>query len=206
MLDNCHIRVAFATNDERTAKRISDTLGTATEMRAMKNYAGSRLSPWLSHLMVSRQETARPLLTPGEVMQLPPDQALVLAAGAAPIRALKVRYYEDRGLAGRVRPPPAEKTVAGGPPSQGDWGCQGAPSASLTPAKIAPDEDGGGLRREPKIPGHESAETPAASPDPQDHDAPRHEDGDESLLDPLSDRFKAAARQAALDPGDGIPL
>ena len=70
ILDNCHVRVAFATNDERTAKRVSDALGTATEMRAMKNYAGHRLSPWLGHLMVSRQETARPLLTPGEVMQL----------------------------------------------------------------------------------------------------------------------------------------
>ena len=73
ILDNCHVRVSFATNDERTAKRVSDALGTATEMRAMKNYAGHRLSPWLGHLMVSRQETARPLLTPGEVMQLPPD-------------------------------------------------------------------------------------------------------------------------------------
>jgi hypothetical protein len=39
--------VSFATNDERTAKRVSDALGTATEMRAMKNYAGHRLSPWL---------------------------------------------------------------------------------------------------------------------------------------------------------------
>ncbi len=36
ILDNCHVRVSFATNDERTAKRISDALGTATEMRAMK--------------------------------------------------------------------------------------------------------------------------------------------------------------------------
>ena len=61
ILDNCHVRVSFATNDERTAKRVSDALGTATEMRAMKNYAGHRLSPWLGHLMVSRQETARPL-------------------------------------------------------------------------------------------------------------------------------------------------
>ena len=74
ILDNCHVRVAFATNDERTAQRVSDALGTATEMRAMKNYAGHRLSPWLGHLMVSRQETARPLLTPGEVMQLPPER------------------------------------------------------------------------------------------------------------------------------------
>ena len=45
ILDNCHVRVSFATNDERTAKRVSDALGTATEMRAMKNYAGSRLEP-----------------------------------------------------------------------------------------------------------------------------------------------------------------
>jgi type IV secretion system protein VirD4 len=50
--------------DERTAKRVSDALGTATEMRALRNYAGHRLNPWLGHLMGSRQETARPLLTP----------------------------------------------------------------------------------------------------------------------------------------------
>ena len=74
ILDNCHVRVAFATNDERTAKRISDALGTATEQRAMRNYAGHRLAPWLAHVMVSRQETAAQLLTPGEVMQLPRDR------------------------------------------------------------------------------------------------------------------------------------
>jgi len=50
ILDNCHVRVSFATNDERTAKRVSDALGTATELRAQRNYAGSRLSPWLGHL------------------------------------------------------------------------------------------------------------------------------------------------------------
>ena len=81
ILDNCHVRVAFATNDERTARRVSDALGMATELRAMKNYAGHRLSPWLGHLMVSRQETARPLLTPGEVMQLPSSDELVLVSG-----------------------------------------------------------------------------------------------------------------------------
>jgi len=73
ILDNCHVRVSFATNDERTAKRVSDALGTATELRAMRNYAGHRLSPWLGHLMISRQETSRALLTTGEVMQLPPE-------------------------------------------------------------------------------------------------------------------------------------
>jgi type IV secretion system protein VirD4 len=104
ILDNCHVRVAFATNDERTARRISDALGTATEQRAMRNYAGHRLAPWLAHVMVSRQETARPLLTPGEVMQLPPDDELVLVAGTPPIRAKKLRYYEDRRFRARLLP------------------------------------------------------------------------------------------------------
>src|ERR1700730_17193945 len=106
ILDNCHVRVSFATNDERTAKRVSDALGTATEMRAMKNYAGSRLSPWLGHLMVSRQETSRPLLTPGEVMQLPPTDELVLVSGIPPIRAKKARYFEDPEMAARILPLP----------------------------------------------------------------------------------------------------
>ncbi|MDR3493871.1 MAG: conjugal transfer protein TraG, partial [Ancalomicrobiaceae bacterium] len=106
ILDNCHVRVSFATNDERTAKRVSDALGTATEMKAMKNYAGSRLSPWLGHLMVSRSETARPLLTPGEVMQLPPSDEIVMVSGVHPIRARKARYYEDGRFQERILPPP----------------------------------------------------------------------------------------------------
>jgi hypothetical protein len=40
--------------------------------------------PWLGHLMVSRQETARPLLTPGEIMQLPPRREIVMVAGTPP--------------------------------------------------------------------------------------------------------------------------
>ena len=112
ILDNCHVRVSFATNDERTAKRVSDALGTATELRAMRNYAGHRLSPWLGHLMVSRQETSRALLTPGEVMQLPPEDELVLVSGCHPIRAKKARYYEDPQLQVRILPPPKPSSRA----------------------------------------------------------------------------------------------
>ncbi|ENQ6412517.1 conjugal transfer protein TraG, partial [Pseudomonas aeruginosa] len=102
ILDNCHVRVSFATNDERTAKRVSDALGTATELRDSTNYAGHRLAPWLGHLMVSRQETARPLLTPGEIMQLPPTDEIVMVAGTPPIRATKVRYFEDARFMERI--------------------------------------------------------------------------------------------------------
>ncbi|MHC2313087.1 type IV secretion system protein VirD4 [Bradyrhizobium diazoefficiens] len=124
ILDNCHVRIAFAANDERTAKRISDALGTATELRAQRNYAGHRLAPWLGHVMVSRQETARPLLTPGEVMQLPPDQAIVLVSGLAPVRALKLRHYEDANFVNRLRRPPALASgeYADRPPARtDDW-------------------------------------------------------------------------------------
>ncbi|WP_264813486.1 type IV secretory system conjugative DNA transfer family protein, partial [Gluconacetobacter sacchari] len=102
ILDNCHVRVSFATNDERTAKRVSDALGMATEQRDATNYAGHRLSPWLGHLMVSRQETARPLLTPGEVQQLPDHEELVMLSGCPPIRALKARYYDDPRFRERI--------------------------------------------------------------------------------------------------------
>lgn len=102
ILDHCHVRVAFATNDERTAKRISDALGTATEQRAQRNYTGHRLAPWLAHVMVSQQETSRPLLTPGEVMQLPADEELVMVSGSPPLRAKKLRYFSDRNFVERT--------------------------------------------------------------------------------------------------------
>src|SRR6202142_2648467 len=119
ILDNCHVRVSFASNDERTAKRVSDALGTATEMRAMKNYAGHRLGPWLGHLMGSRQETAPPLVTPGEAMQLPPPDELILVAGCHPIRAKKVRYFEDPEMKGLILPPPALASSASSQPAEG---------------------------------------------------------------------------------------
>ena len=119
ILDNCHVRVAFASNDERTAKRISDALGATTEQRAQRNYAGHRLAPWLSHVMVSSQETQRALLTPGEVMQLPPDEALVMVSGTPPIRAAKLRYFEDRNFTGRLGRPPSAPALPKDRPD--DW-------------------------------------------------------------------------------------
>jgi len=124
ILDNAHVRIAFAANDERTARRISDALGTATELRAQRNYAGHRLAPWLAHVMVSRQETARPLLTPGEVMQLPTDEAIVLVSGLQPIRAKKFKFYEDSRFTSRILPPPVLRDGGYGdaPPRQAhDW-------------------------------------------------------------------------------------
>jgi len=214
ILDNCHVRVSFATNDERTAKRVSDALGTATEIRDAKNYAGHRLSPWLGHLMVSRQETARPLLTPGEVMQLPPADELVLVSGLFPIRAKKARYYEDRQLQARILPPPkhgagADHTIKR-PPD--DWSQQAVtPTPTATPAPgpgDAEDSDAAnaGIRREPELPAHEAVDPPPPREAEPETDTAEGDDEDNVRARTLVSRVRATARQASMDPDDGIAL
>ena len=219
ILDNCHVRVSFATNDERTAKRVSDALGTATELKAQRNYAGHRLSPWLGHLMVSRQETARPLLTPGEVMQLSPTDELVLVSGMRPIRASKARFYEDRQLQTRVIAPPASgsnskvmpasavsppngwtKVVAPVPVLPGAVAAAGTTEAEEDPANA-------GIRREPELPEHEEV-APEPSPVREfDFDKEDREEDDAPVkVRALQRQFGNAVRQAPLDPGDGLSL
>ena len=210
ILDNCHVRVSFATNDERTAKRVSDALGTATEMRAMKNYAGHRLSPWLGHLMVSRQETARPLLTPGEVMQLPQDDELVLVSGCHPIRAKKARYYEDAEMKARILPPPTLSgcDVQSGPERlqtapQGDW----SDAIVVTPtAAHVEDPANAGIRREPELPEQEEI---APEPRKAVHEFEPMEDepDDEPQRQRMIRRtMGSVARQVSLDPADDMGM
>ena len=233
ILDNCHVRVAFATNDERTAKRISDALGAMTEIRAMKNYAGHRLSPWLGHLMVSRQETARPLLTPGEIMQLPPAEEIVMVSGSPPIRARKVRYYDDPQLQARILTSP--ELLASPPEGKGpadDW--SGAkpippPPQALAEEKPAPVEErsapaeaktenaqqglGDGRGRDPA---REEAEDAAEREQEQrdgdgefDHKDGKGRGGREGEADRLRDMhrgFVVNAKLAALDRGDGLQM
>jgi type IV secretion system protein VirD4 len=204
------VRVSFASNDERTARRVSDALGTATELRAMKNYAGHRLSPWLGHLMVSRQETARPLLTPGEVMQLPPDDELVLVSGCQPIRAKKARYYEDPELKARILPPPellrpaalATSKRSEPPPVKHDW----LETAWLATPPGTEDPVNSGIRREPELPKHEEIAPEPPRPirefDPTDEES----DDDAARLSAFQRSARNLARQAGLDPADDMGL
>jgi type IV secretion system protein VirD4 len=210
ILDNCHVRVSFATNDERTAKRVSDALGTATEMRAMKNYAGHRLSPWLGHLMVSRQETARPLLTPGEVMQLPPSDELVLVSGVPPIRAKKARYYEDTRLTERVLPPSQPQSKENGGVPSDDWSRLPASVAGIQVGSSGHrginDPANGGIRREPELPQQEEVLPVRATNTPEFSFIEDDPDDDALRARALQEQARSTARQAAMDPRDGMEL
>jgi type IV secretion system protein VirD4 len=212
ILDNCHVRVAFSTNDERTAKRISDALGTATEQRAMRNYAGHRLAPWLAHVMVSRQETARPLLTPGEVMQLPPDEELVLISGLPPIRAAKLRYYEDCNFTARVLPAP--RLLAGGaadaPPERAhDWSGVAAAGPVVFEGTAA-NGGGEGLQqaRQPDLPARRSNRPSFEQPELPglaDDEADGSGSGFAGALRPLAPVIAAHAVNEGSGPGDLMP-
>ena len=210
ILDNCHVRVSFATNDERTAKRVSDALGTATEMKAMKNYAGHRLSPWLGHLMVSRSETARQLLTPGEIMQLPPDEEIVMVAGIPPIRATKARYFEDARFRERLLPPPDLMPPEG--TRADDW------TALPIPARPGPAEDEEDHIRDDEDPTESerrlqpelSRVKPVEKKKPIENEFEPHlsDDVDEDVARNrrMIRQVQGIARQVAMDPNDGMEL
>ena len=210
ILDNCHVRVSFATNNEKTGERVSKALGTKTEMKAMKNYAGHRLSPWLGHLMVSRSETARQLLTQGEVMQLPPDEEIVMVSGVHPIRAKKAAYYTDPRLDTRVMAPPDPAAWKNREVSPDDWtGLAAAADPGAVASIIRAQEDAAnsGLRREPELPDHvaivkETAPTPPA----QEFSILEDEPEDAARQAAARRRMQGIARQASLDPDDGIEL
>jgi type IV secretion system protein VirD4 len=212
ILDNCHVRVSFATNDERTAKRVSDALGTATEMKAMKNYAGHRLSPWLGHLMVSRSDTARQLLTPGEIMQLPPTDEIVMVAGTPPIRAKKARYYEDARFKERIMSPPGLARPAEG--RLDDWSMLPIPprpdmtenTAPTTSGENEEDSTESERRHQPELNRVNPIEKKAPIDNEFEIDLPDDTEDDAARNQRLTRVMRGVARQVSLDPNDGMEL
>jgi len=152
--------------------------------------------------MVSRQETARPLLTAGVIMQLPVDDELVLVSGCPPIKAKKVRYYQDKRLQQRILPPPTVR-----PARQAENPEPMKQEASWeTEPKPTDDPANGGPRREPELPTHEEIAPKPPTP-VQEFELPGDEREDDTASLPDYDRLaRIAARQAALDRGDDMGM
>ncbi|TJZ06971.1 type IV secretory system conjugative DNA transfer family protein, partial [Klebsiella pneumoniae] len=99
----------FGTADYDTAKFISDSLGKFTvEYRTQ----GSSSSMGTANLHGStgssdnQQFTGRDLLTPDEVMRLPPDRPVVMMTGEAPYVLQRLNYLTDPEYAGLFDPNP----------------------------------------------------------------------------------------------------
>jgi len=166
--------------------------------------------------MVSRQESARPLLTPGEVMQLPPSDSIVMISGHRPIRASKLRYYEDRNFAVRVLPPPplTNARYLDCPKARSDdWSLSPAlfPAGSLrTASQTSADgtsTDDGGLEQRPELKGVElSLAATVAYQRPLFEDDANSSRQPAPTVEPIEHSFQRSARMAALDPTDGMEL
>ena len=101
-------------------------------------------------MMVSRQETQRALLTPGEIMQLPATDEIVMVSGAPPVRAKKLRYFEDGNFTCRVLPPASVSREAS--PASHDWretvACR---AVTCRAVQGADNESDGGVELQPEL-------------------------------------------------------
>ncbi|WP_187306636.1 type IV secretory system conjugative DNA transfer family protein [Roseibium aggregatum] len=98
-MDNSKIRFFSAAGDNETCKEISDSLGTAT-VRGYNSRGDGRqniLSGNPSGEADSYNESARPLMTPGEVMQMPLSHWLLTLQSKKPIRIRKIAFKPDDG-------------------------------------------------------------------------------------------------------------
>jgi len=90
----CHLRIAYAPNTMDEAKPLSEMLGKKTVEYETRNHSGSRTTHALGQVSLSTQMAGRELMTPDELLSLPPTDVILKASGFSPIRGKKLRYYE----------------------------------------------------------------------------------------------------------------
>lgn len=112
VMASCKTRAVMTPQDPRTAEWISGELGPTTDVHQQATYTGHRLAPWLGHVMVADQESARPLLDPAEVGKMPATDMIVLVSGHRPFRAKRLKYFEVPELASRAATPAPKLTKA----------------------------------------------------------------------------------------------
>jgi type IV secretion system protein VirD4 len=146
IIETCKTRCLYTPQDPATAQWISDALGPKTEVHQQATFTGARLSPWLGHVMVSDQESLRPLMDAAEICKLPATDAILFVAGHPPFKVKRFRYYEHVELLERANLPPLQLRP-GGPypfrprPHPNPWEGRGlapAPQAPSPPTQGTP--------------------------------------------------------------------
>jgi type IV secretion system protein VirD4 len=133
-----------------------------------------------------------------------------MVAGTPPIRAKKVRYYEDRRFTERVLPPP--DPAASGRSSRTDGWSTLRPlkPALLTDRAEQAEEDtaNSGLRREPELPDHVAIVKETTESTPAEEFAVVLDDDEDAVRQSqlLRQQMRGVARQVAMDPNDGMEL
>ena len=107
IFDNLGAEVVFGTGDLELAQELEKRLGDATV-----NVVTQNRPRWFSWLKPAKQSEAehphrRPLLLTQEVLQMPADEEIILRPGMKPVRARKIRWWQEPAFARRYKPAPA---------------------------------------------------------------------------------------------------
>jgi type IV secretion system protein VirD4 len=148
-------------------------------------------------------------------MQLPPDDELVLISGCSPIRAKKARYFEDERFRERVLLPAKLGGFAGPRDRRNDWSGLHPATANIKEVRIpdspqngdsGDDQANSSIRREPGLPQHEEVAPEPAPARPEFQFADEEPDDEVQRATTLRRQAANLARQAAMDPDDGLGL
>lgn len=134
IMTNCGVEVLFAPKELKVAQDLSERLGYSTvtarsRSRPMGLGSGRRST--------TASDQRRALMLPQELMQMPPRTVIVLKAGAPPVRAEKILYYQDRRFTRRQSPAP----VPAQPPSASIDAPVAVSHAATNPAPEPSDMD-----------------------------------------------------------------
>ena len=165
MLDNCGVEVVFGTKDLALTKELSERLGYDTVEGVSRS--GPRF--WRlfrgKNLNQTESDQRRALLLPQEVMRLKPSNAIVIRPGMFPIKARRIRHYEDRTFFKLVRKPPViepiEITQLMDTTATGPTLATPAPAASPAPVPpSSPSSDASATAAPKAVRGKRNAATP----------------------------------------------
>lgn len=105
-LANCDVLQAFGANDWETADHLSKLTGEATIQVASQNrsvgVSRGQHAQRQEGAALTLAERGRRLLTPDEVLRLPPDRELLFVKAQAPVLARRVDYRTDATLLARA--------------------------------------------------------------------------------------------------------
>jgi type IV secretion system protein VirD4 len=141
-------------------------------------------------------------------MQLSPNEAIVMISGMRPVRARKVRYYEDPQFQSRILKPSHALPIAKIARSD-EWSGRSAISPSLellAALKKKVRDQNGGLRREPELPQQEEVVLSSPLADSEFDAAPDEGDADALQAVALNRSMQGLARAVSLDPDDKMGL
>lgn len=90
------IKIYLAPSEQRTKAELSTAVGKTTKRVVSKSRVVGK-GPF-NGINISERNEDRDLLTEDEAGRLGPDEVIVLANGQHPIKAWRIKYYEDRRL------------------------------------------------------------------------------------------------------------